>query len=153
MAQWSTEGFGIIPTKPPLPVEMGQGEAKMNEPGLSNKYGLIVGAAMVLSFAAAPVHAQGAPPGSYLRSCTYVATRGDTLTADCRRTDGSWGRTALRDVDRCVGDIGNMDGQLACNRSDRSHGWSQGRDYGPSPGYGYDRYGGPGYGSSGDYGR
>jgi len=79
---------------------------------------------MVLSFAAVPVHSQGGPPGSYLRSCTHVATRGDTLTADCRRTDGSWGRTALRDVDRCVGDIGNMDGQLDCNldcnRSDRS---------------------------------
>jgi hypothetical protein len=121
----------------------------MNERGFPNKCGLIVGAAMVLSFSAVPVHAQGAPPGSYLRSCTHVATRGDTLTADCRRTDGSWGRTALRDLNRCVGDIGNMDGQLACNRADQSYGWSQDRDYGRS-GYwhGYDRYG-PGYGSSG----
>ena len=78
------------------------------------------------------------------------------LKAD--RTDGrmSWGRTALRDVDRCVGDIGDMDGQLACNRGDRGYGWSQYRDYGQSPaydGYGYDRYGVPGYGSSGDYWR
>jgi hypothetical protein len=57
----------------------------------------------------------------------------------------------MRDLDRCVGDIGNMDGQLACNRSDRSYGWSQHRDYGQAPGYGDDRFGGPGYGSSGDY--
>jgi hypothetical protein len=122
----------------------------MNEQGLPNKYGLIVGAAMVLSFAAAPVHAQGAPPGSYLRSCTHVATRGDTLTADCRRADGSWGRTALSDLNRCVGDIGNMDGQLTCNggRSDYSSG---DRYYGQSPGYDYNRYGRPGYGSSGGY--
>jgi hypothetical protein len=107
---------------------------------------------MMLSFvAAASSHAQGAPPGSYLRSCTHVAVYGDRLIADCRRTDGSWGRAALRDVDRCVGDIGNTDGQLACNRADRSYGSSQYRDYSQSPGYGYDRYGGSGYGSSGDY--
>src|SRR5438876_10272264 len=56
----------------------------------------------------------------------------------------------LRDVDRCVGDIGNMDGRLACNSGERSYGWSRDRDYHQSPGYGYsyDRYGGPGYGSS-----
>ena len=121
---------------------------------LTDKCSLIAGAAMVLSFAATPVHAQSAPPGSYLRTCGHVAVYGDRLLADCRRSDGSWGRTALRDVDRCVGDIGNMDGQLACNRSDRSYGWSQGRDYGPSPEYGHDRYyGGPGYGPSGDFGQ
>jgi hypothetical protein len=86
--------------------------------------------------------------------CTHVGVYRDRLIADCRRTDGSWERTALREVDRCVGDIGNMDGQLACNRADQSYGWSQGRGYGQPPGYGrygYDRYGGPGYGSSGDY--
>ena len=111
----------------------------MSQFGLTSKCRLIAGAAMVLSFAAAPVHAHalGAPPGSYLRTCTHVATRGDTLVADCRRTDGSWGRTALRDVDRCVGDIGNMDGRLACNRGERSYGWSRDRDYRQSPGYGY----------------
>ena len=120
---------------------------------LTSKCGLIAGAALALSFTAAPLHAQGAPRGSYLRTCTHVAARGDRLIAYCRRTDGSWGRTALRDVDRCVGDISNMDGQLACNRGDRRYGWSQYRDYRQSPGYrsGFDRYDGPGYGSSGDY--
>jgi hypothetical protein len=108
---------------------------------------------MVLSFffAAAPAHAhaQGAPPGSYLRTCTHVVTRGDTLVADCRRADGSWGRTALGDVDRCVGDIGNMDGQLVCSGGERSYGWSHYRDHRAAPGYSYDRYGGRGFGSSG----
>jgi hypothetical protein len=118
----------------------------MRHPQLIGKCSLIAGAAMALSFAAAPVHAQGVPPGSYLRTCAHVAIYGDRLTADCRRMDGSWGRTALRHVDRCVGDIGNMDGQLACNRADQSYGSSQARDSGPPPVYG------PGYGSSGDYG-
>jgi hypothetical protein len=107
---------------------------------------------MVLSFAAAPVHAhaQGTPPGSYLPTCAHVATRGNTLLGDCRRSDGSWGRTALRNVDRCVGDIGNKDGQLVCDRGERSYGWSRDRDHGPAAGYGYDndRYGEPGFGSS-----
>jgi hypothetical protein len=84
-----------------------------------------------------------------------VATHGDTLTADCRRTDGSWGTTALRSVDRCVGDIGNMDGQLACNGGQRGYGGPRDRDYGERQGYrygygpNYDR--GPGYGSSDGY--
>jgi hypothetical protein len=127
----------------------------MSEQGRTSKCSLIAGAAMLLSFAAAPAHAQGGPPGSYLRSCTHVATRGDTLTADCRRTDGSWGRTALRDVGRCVGDIGNMDGQLACNGGARGYGSARDREYGQTPRYGYDRYGGSGYGPSypSDYGR
>src|SRR5712691_4249156 len=119
----------------------------MSQLGLSSRCSLIAGAAMLLSFAAAPAHAQGVPTGSYLHTCRHVATLGDTLTADCRRTDGSWGRTALRDVGRCVGDIGNMDGQLACNGGKRDYGWRD-RDYGQSPRYGYDRDGGLGYGSS-----
>jgi hypothetical protein len=61
----------------------------MGQLGLTSKCSLVAGAAMLLSFAAAPIHAQGSPPGSYLRTCTHVATRGDTLMADCRRTDGS----------------------------------------------------------------
>jgi hypothetical protein len=115
----------------------------MSGRGLPTKCGLIVGAAMALSFTVGAAHAQSVPRGSYLRSCTHIETYGDRLSADCRRTDGSWARTAIRDVDRCVGDIGNMDGQLVCNggRPDYS-------SYGRSPGYGGPGYGGPGYGSS-----
>jgi pimeloyl-ACP methyl ester carboxylesterase len=66
------------------------------------------------------LQAQGFPPGSYLLTCSNVQTYGDRLMADCRRKDGSSGRTALRDVDRCVGDIGNLDGQLVCNRAEQA---------------------------------
>ena len=123
----------------------------------AGKCALFVGAAMLLSVAAAPLHAQGFPEGSYLRSCTHVAVHGDRLLADCRRIDGSWERTALRDVDRCVGDIGNMDGQLACNRAGRNYGSSRDRDYRRQwPGNGYgdgNRDYGPGWGTSSGYSR
>jgi hypothetical protein len=122
----------------------------MSKALLASKCALLAGAATLLSFAAVPVHAQGVPPGSYLRTCTHVATYGDRLLADCRRTDGSWGRTALRDVDRCVGDIGNMNGQLACNRGERNYG-SRDRDHGQWNGYGRDYDVRPGYGSSSGY--
>jgi len=39
---------------------------------------------------------------------------GDTLAANCRRADGGQERTALNDVRRCVGDIGNNNGNLQC---------------------------------------
>jgi hypothetical protein len=65
-----------------------------------------------------PAQAQPAPQGSYLGSCTHIGMRGDRLFADCRRMDGGWQRTVL-DVGRCVGDIGNFNGSLTCNRAPR----------------------------------
>ena len=84
-----------------------------------------------------PAHAQSLPQGSYLDSCTHVGMDRDRLVADCRRADGGWHRTVL-DVNRCVGDIGNLNGQLTCNR-------------GPGGGYGASRQENwrEGYGSSG----
>jgi hypothetical protein len=110
----------------------------MSKLTFTNKCGLLAGAAMLIAAVAAPAHAQNVPPGSYLQSCRNVQTQGDRLVADCRRTDGSWGRTAL-DVDRCVGGIANMDGRLTCNGNDRSQGRSRDqnrRGYGSSYGYG-----------------
>jgi hypothetical protein len=122
----------------------------MTSSKLTRKCAFIAGSVMMLSVAAVPVNAQGVPNGSYLQTCRDVAVRGDGLLADCRRTDGSWARTAIRDVDRCVGDIGNMNGQLACNHSGGDNRLS--RDGGnrgwPGDRYGYDNrgYGGEGYG-------
>ena len=83
-----------------------------------------------------PAHAQRAPQGSYLNSCRHVGMEGDRLVADCRRVDGGWERTVL-DIDRCVGDIGNQNGHLTCNRGHRegygssgSRAWREG--YGPN---------------------
>jgi hypothetical protein len=83
-----------------------------------------------------PAAAQGLPHGSYLSSCMGAALRGDTLVATCRRADGREQRTSLADVRRCVGDIGNNNGNLQCN-------YGGGR---AGPGPGYDEHRGSGYG-------
>ena len=66
-------------------------------------------ATMVLSSAAADV-----PQGSYQQTCKSIKMRGDTLRAKCKNTAGRWVKTSLNDVDRCTGDITNIDGQLTC---------------------------------------
>lgn len=71
--------------------------------------------ALMLSGLAGAAHAQ-VPRGSYLRSCTDVRMRGDDLMAVCRGGGGGMRRTVLPDVGRCVGDIGNQNGMLVCNR-------------------------------------
>lgn len=108
-------------------------------PRMLIKSAAFAGAATVLmSVAPAPVHAQGyAPGGSYLQSCADVRVLGDRIVAECGRTDGTWGRTALRDFDSCVGDIANINGRLTCSR---------GRGYGSSNGYGGYAPRGYGYG-------
>jgi len=94
----------------------------------------------------ATAEAQGIPQGSYLRSCNGARIEGDTLVARCRTADGREQRSALATVNRCVGDIGNNNGQLQCT-------YGGGRAQGvpvPGPGdrerYG-ERRGGEGIGS------
>ena len=64
-----------------------------------------------------------------------MALQGDTLTAICRRVDGGEQPTALAAVNRCVGDIGNDNGNLECRygRGARPP-WADQR-YGAEPGY------------------
>jgi hypothetical protein len=120
--------------------------------------GVVAATAMLLSLmTTAPAHAQTVPSGSYQQSCTNAQLYGGNVTADCRRSDGSWNRTVLQDVASCYGDIVNINGQLACGRN-RNWGISQfpqygqwpgyGYAYGPSPGYGYGYAPWPGYGPS-----
>jgi CVNH domain len=76
-----------------------------------------------------PANAQPAPQGSYLNSCTHIGMDRDRLIADCRREDGHWQRTVL-DIDRCVGDIANINGHLSCNRGVREGYGSSSEDRG-----------------------
>jgi hypothetical protein len=87
-----------------------------------------------------PAQAQGLPQGSYLNSCNGARVEGDTLVARCRTADGREERSALAGFPRCIGDIGNSNGSLACNMGGRA----QAVPVGPGPGYGsgYDRCGG-----------
>jgi len=95
-----------------------------------------IGAVLLLITAvcwAQPVAAQGVPPGSYLRSCGNVSLQGDTLIATCRRADGYPQQTSLPAIQSCVGDIGNANGHLTCNRA---HGPAPQPYYGGAPRYG-----------------
>jgi len=82
----------------------------------------------------------GAPGGSYLDTCREVRAYGDSLSAVCRRVDGSWQRTGLRDLNGCAGDIANMNGHLTCGRAG-GYGSSYGPSRGPYEGYGRGGYG------------
>ena len=85
------------------------------------RYVLGAFAALALSaVAAAPAaQAQPLPEGSYLQSCRDVRVEGGALSGVCRTMNGAWMRTALGDVRQCSGDIGNINGQLTCNRQQR----------------------------------
>jgi CVNH domain len=77
--------------------------------------GAVTAALLAGAICVQPAHAQPVPQGSYINSCRNIGMRGDRLFANCRRIDGTWRRTAL-DVADCVGDIGNLNGRLSCNR-------------------------------------
>ena len=77
--------------------------------------GAIAGAAMLLSLGATSAQAQ-MQGGSYLQTCNNVRAHGDRIIATCRRSDGSWQRTAINNVNSCNGGIANMNGQLVCGR-------------------------------------
>jgi hypothetical protein len=78
---------------------------------------IAIAALLALTLSGLAGAAQAQPGGSYLASCRDVRMRGDTLLALCRRIDGGVQRALLPDVRSCVGDIGNQNGVLVCNRA------------------------------------
>lgn len=76
--------------------------------------GLCFGLLLTGVCAASPVYAEGIPRGSYLNTCDGARVEGDSLIAKCRTRNGFEQRSALADVNRCVGDIANDNGVLRC---------------------------------------
>jgi hypothetical protein len=70
----------------------------------------LAGLVAPLAIASAPA----APAGSYQQSCRDISIEGGVLTGTCRTQSGRWARAALGDVNRCAGDIANLDGSLTC---------------------------------------
>jgi hypothetical protein len=106
-----------------------------------------------------PAQAQGVPPGSYRQSCTDAHIERGALVATCRGEHGRETRSALADVGRCTGDIGNSNGVLQCNypNGPARANVLPGPGYAapqPQPGFGGPRYGeqAPGYGPREGYG-
>ena len=54
------------------------------------------------------------PQGSYTQSCQNIRVSGDTIYATCQTMNSGWRETALRDFDRCGGEITNINGELHC---------------------------------------
>jgi hypothetical protein len=85
------------------------------------------------------------PPGSYRESCRDIRMQGSTLSALCRTARGGEQLTALN-IARCVGDIGNSNGNLVCNGGQPvppPRGAGPGYPppgYGPPPRYGEEAY-------------
>jgi len=106
----------------------------------------------------AAAQAQGVPQGSYLRTCTNVGMRGETLTAACRNADGRQVHSSLSGVNRCVGDISYSNGSLQCAGpgGQQMYGRAAGpepRTGGPMQQPGDQRYGGQGGYGQGGYGQ
>jgi hypothetical protein len=112
------------------------------------------------AFGGPAARAQGLPQGSYQRSCEQIHWAGTTLVAECKQADGRKTGTGLANANKCVGDIGNNNGQLQCNyaagtpsqQQQRPTGQQQ-QNYGNQQNYGGQQgYGQPGYGDQQGYG-
>ncbi|MBI3705712.1 MAG: hypothetical protein HY244_18105 [Rhizobiales bacterium] len=78
---------------------------------------LVLGSAAVVTMAAfgwTAAQAQSAPAGSYQKTCTGISVSGTTLNASCKTFSGQSMQTNLPYYASCVGDIGNINGTLAC---------------------------------------
>ena len=74
------------------------------------------------------------PQGSYLHSCRDIKMQGQTLAAVCRKADGREQGSYLADVNRCTGDIANINGTLQCNRGSGAPPAAASPGYGPPRG-------------------
>jgi hypothetical protein len=71
----------------------------------------------VLLGAAVAAIAADPPRGTYLETCTAPAVDGSSLTATCKRADGSEQPASLANYQDCAGDIWNNDGVLGCSQA------------------------------------
>jgi hypothetical protein len=58
--------------------------------------------------------AADAPAGSYQKTCSGISYDGTTLKAQCKTFSGASNQTSLQYPTSCIGDIGNVNGTLAC---------------------------------------
>ena len=78
-------------------------------------------AAFALIALSLPAAAEIAPAGSYQKTCSNISYNGTTLTASCTTMNGSQESASLAYPSSCVGDIGNINGVLACTGPNGSY--------------------------------
>ena len=69
----------------------------------------------------APAFAANAPAGSYQKTCNTISYDGTTLTAQCRTMQGAMMSASLSYPASCIGDVGNINGILACTGPNGSY--------------------------------
>jgi len=58
----------------------------------------------------------GQPPaGSYQQSCRFFYVVNNTLNAECETISGQWVPTQLQNINQCIAEIANADGNLVCD--------------------------------------
>jgi hypothetical protein len=57
----------------------------------------------------------GVPGGSYTQTCQDIRVSGNTLKANCQKTNGRYSKTSLDNFNQCS-EISNNNGKLRCNR-------------------------------------
>jgi CVNH domain len=75
---------------------------------------LLFGAAALLVVGLTAASAEDNPPGSYQKTCSGISVSGTTLKASCKTFNGQSMQTELPYYASCVGDLGNINGTLAC---------------------------------------
>lgn len=74
---------------------------------------VLLAVVMITGFTASALAATP-PAGSYQKTCSSIAYDGTTLTAQCQTMQGASVSASLSYPTSCVGDIGNINGVLAC---------------------------------------
>jgi hypothetical protein len=81
---------------------------------MTTRFKLAFASAIALALGIIAAQAQQAPPGSYQKTCSNVSVSGTTLNATCKTFNQQDNKTDLPYYASCVGDIGNINGTLAC---------------------------------------
>ncbi len=114
---------------------------------MSPKFAAGLFAAILAGLASMP--ATAIPYGTYQQSCKDIKLKdrdsdSARIQARCRDSRGEWRKTSF-ELDRCWGDLTNVDGELVCV-ADRRHGGQGFPGQGDYPGQGYQQgYAGQGY--------
>ncbi|MDR0702389.1 MAG: CVNH domain-containing protein [Azoarcus sp.] len=77
-------------------------------------YVAFVSGLLALAATYTPLALADVPGGSYRQTCSSIRQEGENLTATCKRFDGSSKTSTLAFATSCVGNISNVDGNLAC---------------------------------------
>lgn len=81
----------------------------------------IVIAAAIAALFAMPALAANLPAGSYQQTCSNMTYDGTILSGQCKTMSGAMVSASLSYPQSCIGDVGNINGVLACTGPNGSY--------------------------------